>query len=281
MKKELTYLLNYKYPKILIRFPSLIYLIYFFNYLVQLRKWYVIKSWNNVLKNSKESFTAIDFGCGEAQYIVPFCSHYKNSSFIALDNNIYNKEFCDAFKFKNLTSICVDLEKEQNLIKADLALSVGVFQYLKNDDIALLNIYKSLNNGGRFLLYVPINGNFITQFYPYIFNKYNQYESINNRKRVYTENEILLKLNTVGFNIISKTYTYGWAGKLSHELLNSCTTLIISANFSIKIVSFLALLFLFPIILLLMIIDFNTNKTNGNGILILASKTNNAKTDSV
>lgn len=272
MKTKLSILFQYKYPKLVILFPYLIYVVYYFNYLTQLRKWYVIKEWKNLLKNTSQNYTAIDIGSGEAQYIIPFCNQFKKSNFIALDYNIYNIQFCKKFKIPNLKTTHADIEQLSPKIEADFALCVGVLQYLKKDEQALTNIYKLLKPNGSLLVYVPINGKFLTNFYPFIFKKYAQYESENNRVRVYQEEEIISKLNLVGFKIISKTYTYGWAGKLSHEILNSCSTLIISANWLIKLFAIIVLILMFPIILFLMVIDFNTIKKTGNGILILAKK---------
>lgn len=238
------------------------------NYLTQLRKWYTMKAWKRMLMDEQPGFTAIDIGCGEGQYIVPFCNKYNKANFIALDNRKSNDDFIKSFKIKNINSICLNIENETPNTKADLAICVGVMQYLSNDELALLNIYNSLKPNGQFLLYVPINGHYVTSFYPYIFKKYEQYESRNSRKRVYIEPEILNKLTAAGFKINYKTYTFGYAGKLSHELTNSCSTLIFSAPLYIKILASLALLILFPFIILLMFIDFYSKKSNGNGVLL-------------
>lgn len=227
-----------------------------------------MQEWKQMLANAPSKFIVIDIGSGEGQYIVPFCNNYPTAQFIGLENRRSNQVFCDSLAIPNLFSICLDIETQELNAEADLAICIGVLQYLKYDVQALINIYSSIKTGGQFLLYVPINGIFITKLYPFIFNKFAQYESINDRKRVYSEKEIIDKVNLVGFEIINKSYTYRTAGKLSHELLNSCTTIILSAHLFYKIIAGVTLILLIPVIFSLMVFDFYSKKTDGNGLLL-------------
>jgi SAM-dependent methyltransferase len=249
-------------------FPQLIKLVYAANYTTQLRKWYTMRVWKRLLKESNKNALVIDFGAGEAQYLVPFCKQYPDKKFYATDNRKSNTEFCEAFRYKNLKTELLDIEKNYSEVNADLGICIGVMQYLEQDENALKNINLSLKKGARFLLYVPINGVILTQIYQLVFQKFAHYESINNRKRVYTESEIIEKLNHAGFSIQHKTYTYGYWGKLSHEVLNTCSTLIFSAPFYLKLLATIILFLGFPVIILMMMIDFNSKKTDGNGILL-------------
>lgn len=264
--------LQYQYPPLLLRFPQLIRLVYWCNYITQLRKWYIVKAWRSTLKKAKSGFVATDFGCGECQYILPFCNRYPTSIFQALDINAESIAFAKTLGANNLIPIQFDIEKNTTTTKADAAICIGVLHYINNDVAALQNMYTSLNKGGQLLVYVPITGEILTGFYRYIFNHYQQYESLNDRKRVYTENEIVHKLTNAGFTIISKRYAYGFWGKLSHELLNSCTTLYFSAIWPVKIVALISLLVLLPAIYLCMFFDLISTNTSGNGLLIKVAK---------
>ena len=261
-------ILDYQYPKILMKFPILLYLVYWANYLTQLRKWYVIASWKNLLKLSNEKALILDFGAGEAQYLVPFCKKHPHHTFYSLDNRLSNIHLAEAFRKPNLKAKQLDIENESFPIGADLGLCIGVMQYLQNDETALKNMHSSLKQGARLLLYVPINGIILSSIYKKVFTTYAQYESINARKRVYTEDEICDKLIKAGFRIDKKTYTYGNYGRWSHELLNTCSTLIFSAGIHLKLLAFISLILLFPVIILLMLLDFNQNKKTGNGLLL-------------
>ncbi len=264
--------LQYQYPALLLRFPQLIRLVYCCNYITQLRKWYIIKAWSAIIKASKKNFIATDFGCGECQYLLPFCKSYPSATFQALDINAESVAFAKILGAKNLVSIQFDIEKNATSNKADIAVCIGVLQYINDDVAALQNMYVSLKGGGLLLLYVPINGKILTKFYRYIFNSYQQYESINDRKRVYSEVEITNKLNNTGFEIASKRYAYGFWGKLSHELLNSCTTLYFSAKWPVKIVALISLVIVLPVIFLCMFLDLMVTNKSGNGLLIKVTK---------
>lgn len=265
-------ILEYQYPKILMQFPKLIRLVYLANYFTQLRKWYTMIAWQRLIKESPQNAIIMDFGAGEAQYLVPFCKHNPHKTFYALDNRKSNIQFCEAFAYSNLRTEWVDIEKNPSTIEADLGLCVGVMQYLENDQIALENIRKSLKPEAPLLLYVPINGQLLTRIYSFVFKRYAQYESINERKRVYREDELTQKLEQAGFTVLRKTYTYGFWGKLSHEWLNTCSTLIFSAAIPIKLLALLILFPCLPIILVFMGLDFVSKKKDGNGVLIEAKR---------
>ncbi|MBC7651003.1 MAG: class I SAM-dependent methyltransferase [Deinococcales bacterium] len=264
--------LHYQYPPLLLRYPKLIWVTYLSNYFTQLRKWYIIKEWQQILEQANENFVAIDFGSGECQYLVPFCSRFAHATFYATDINVSNIAFSNSLQIDNLKSVELDIEKKFIDVNANVAICVGVLHYIEDDRAALQNINKSLSAGALLLLYVPINGTIITQVYSYIFKKYSQYESLNNRQRIYLESDITEKLLNTGFNIQSKKYAYGFWGRLSHELLNSFTTLVFSAVWPVKILAYCGLLLCLPIIILFMLFDFLSNNKTGNGLLIKAIK---------
>jgi len=264
--------LDYQYPKILMQLPWLIRVVYLANYFTQLRKWYTMVAWQRLIKESPPNAVIMDFGAGEAQYLVPFCKQYPTKTFYALDNRKSNVQFCEAFAYPNLMTEWVDIEKNPSTVQADLGLCVGVMQYLENDQLALKNIQRSLKPGAPLLLYVPINGLLLTNIYNYVFKRYAQYESINERKRVYREDELTQKLDQAGFSMLQKTYTYGFWGKLSHEWLNTCSTLIFSAAIPLKLLAILILIPSLPIILTFMGLDFVSKKKDGNGLLVEARR---------
>lgn len=263
---------QYHYPSFIRNYPNFLRIIYGLNYLTQLRKWYVMCEWQSLLMNSKGSSTVVDFGCGEGQYLVPFTKQFPQSSFIGLDSHLPSVELMNQFGIANLSGQTFNLETDQLSERVDTGLCVGVMQYITQDEQALKNMHSSLRKGGKLLLYVPINGVFLTKIYPYIFQRFEQYETVNNRKRVYTETELLEKVERAGFTIANKIYTYGTAGKLSHELLNSCTTVIVSGNYLLKFLAGFCLILLYPLIFLLMMVDYFSHKSDGNGLLLILEK---------
>ncbi len=145
-------------------------------------------------------------------------------------------------------------------------------QYIDEDLNALESIFKLCNKKGKIIIYVPINDKILTRIYKYLFYKFNNYEKIQNRKRVYTIMEIEQKISASGFTQISKIFTYGFFGLLSNEIINSLIIIISQFNFLFKVIGILLFIILYPLILLLMILDFCITKNNGNSILIIAEK---------
>lgn len=269
MKQQKDYkILAYEYPKILMQIPDLIRIIYVTNYFTQLRKWYIIPVWKKLLEKSDSNAIIMDFGAGEAQYIVPFCKKNPSKIFYALDNKLSNINFCNSFNIQNLITELVDIEKNKTNIQADLGISVGVIQYLENDELGLTNIYESLKPGAKFLLYQPINGKILLPIYRYVFNRFEQYESINSRKRIYTEFELIEKVKRAGFILERKSYSYAFWGRLSHETLNTCLILMISGGIHLKLLGTVVLIIMIPFIILFMLLDIMSKKTDGNAILL-------------
>ncbi len=269
MKQQKDYkILAYEYPKILMQIPDLIRIIYLTNYFTQLRKWYIIPIWKKHLKDAKLNAVVMDFGAGEAQYIVPFCKKNPSKTFYTIDNKPSNISFCKSFNIPNLKTELIDIEKDKTSIQADLGISVGVIQYLENDELGFTNIYESLKPGAKFLLYQPINGKILLPIYRYVFNRFEQYESINGRKRIYTEFELIEKVKKAGFILERKSYSYAFWGRLSHESLNTCLILMISGGIHLKLIGSICLTIMFPFIIIFMLLDIMSKKTDGNAILL-------------
>lgn len=266
------YALHYKFPKILYQFPKLIGLVFLFNRFFQLRSWYIHKAWLPILKQEISASTVIDIGTGEGQFIIPYCSSFPNIHFIAIDQNPSCIQWMGNYPLSNLTPICLNIEKETNQYNADIAICVGVLQYIQDDRQALRNIFNMLKPNANFLLYTPINGHIKTNIFRYISSSFSNYETINKRKRIYLEKEILFKLEESGFKLVSKQYAYGYFGTLSYEWFASCSILIYSGNIVLKILALTIFILIFPVILLFMILDFLLPLKNGNGLLIIAKK---------
>ncbi len=264
--------LNYHYPKWLMRNPVLIRLVFILNYYVQLRKWTIISVWKKTLRKQPSHFIAVDMGSGESQYLIPFCNQYPKAQFWAIDNHLQSVLFAQNYPINNLYSKAIDIAAEHLNTKADIVLCVGVLQYIIDDKQALRNINTSLKKDGELLLYVPINGQAITCFYEWVCRRYPNYESIHNRQRIYSEIELMCKLKEACLEPTSKTYTYGKLGIISHEISSGLNLLLIHGNIFIKAISLLLIVLFTPINCVLMMLDFNLPKNDGNGILVCAKK---------
>ncbi len=217
-----------------------------------------------------------DFGCGEGQYLFPFVEGNKSGRFSAIDKNAANIAFCQSYisslRLENSEIIQADIGAVNLETPADLLLCIGVLQYVEDDSAALANLYKQCKPGGKLLLYLPVYGRFILLFYKWLFHKFPNYETVQNRQRIYQPNDVIEKVKAAGFNIEKLEYTYGIFGILAHEIQHSFLLLITSLPWLFKLVFAILLIMAFPLIWLLMVLDFVMPKRSGNGLLVVARR---------
>lgn len=269
-----SHLHEHTYPDFLMKHPRLIHMIYWWNGQLLQRNKIVCTELN---KELLKLFTGIvmDAGSGEGMFIFPFASRYTNIKFVGIDKNMNHLGFCRKYKshrkLQNVQFFCQSLEQKLIAAKFDLIYCVGTLQYIENDVAVIGNFHQALTANGKAIIYVPINGKTILPFYRNYLRKRNNYESEQNRKRVYSEKEITEKIQQSGFTIISKKYTYGTFGIIAHEIYSILLIKIGSSKYFIPIY-YLLLLISSPFIFVLVNIDFLLNKNNGNGLLLILTK---------
>ena len=160
----------------------------------------------------------------------------------------------------------------QSNTPANLITCIGLLQYIDDDIAALRQLCGMLGPEGKLLLYVPINGTIHLPIYRYLLNKFEHYETVNNRKRIYHYSDIASKMQTAGLQIEQTQFTYGIFGRLSHEITNCFLLIILSANWLFKCLACLLFLPAIPLILLLMLLDYVLPVKHGNGVLIIGKK---------
>ncbi|BFG71039.1 hypothetical protein KACHI17_19200 [Sediminibacterium sp. KACHI17] len=267
---------THQYPTWLLKHPRWIHLIYTFNYLIQLRKWYLTSRLQKMLAARAHSFNLLDAGCGEGQFLLPYVASYKDAHFKGIDRADSNISFCNSYAQVNGYANAVfeqkELESLQETEVYDIVLCISVLPYCKDDHAALYALYTALKKDGELLLYVPVNNTSILPFYRTILNTYENYERIQNNQRVYTKYRVLELLDSNGFRISDMTLTYGFFGKISNELYNTHLILFNACSLPLKIILSVSLLLFYPLILLCMILDFILPVTSGNGLMIVAKK---------
>lgn len=253
-------------------------LIYFFNYLIQLRKWYIIRRLRKLLATKQNSFHLLDAGCGEGQYLFPFVHQYQTSHFKGIDRAQSNISFCKRYaeknKYANVSFEEVDIEAINESNTFDIAICISVLPYCKNDLAALLQLNHALKENGELLLYVPINNHILIPLYKRLLESHENYETVQQNQRKYTEQSLTDLLHNSGFKIADTQMTYGFFGKLSNELFNAHLILLNAYSFFFKIIIAGSLLVFYPFILLCMVLDFLLPVKSGNGMMILARKEN-------
>jgi SAM-dependent methyltransferase len=215
-------------------------------------------------------------GCGEGMHLLPLAIKYENLSFIGFDRNPASIEVCEAykkkFKLENLELKQLDFGKKNIDAKAQLAVCCSSLQYLQDDVFGLKNIYNSLAENGKLILYVPVNGKVIVKLYQKIKDRFSGYDKKQGIQHKYISEEIEEKLNTAGFKILKKEHVNGNFGILSYEIYYIFLTLITQTNFVFSILLSLVFIGLIPIILLLKLIDFFVKHRKGNGLMVVAGK---------
>lgn len=218
----------------------------------------------------------VDAGCGDGQHIFPYRRKFPWLRFLGIDKNDSHIAFCEKYceaippgsrpKFFKQNLINLQLENEANVL-----LSIGILQYIEQDRLVLENFYKTLKTNGKLILYTPVNGRMILPLYRRFFKKLNHYEKSQERRRVYSPDEILEKVETAGFEVREQHFTYGTLGIIGHEIYSLLLMALGNAGWWVwLLVPFF--IFLLPVVLLLKMIDYFLPKKIGNGLLILAEK---------
>lgn len=235
-------------------------LIYIFNYLTQLRKWYLTRRLKKILAENSFSFKLLDAGCGEGQFLLPYVGSYKHCFFKGIDRADSNISFCKNYAYVNGDANVFFEQKEiESLEEAgqyDIVLCISVLPYCRNDQAALSKLYTALKKDGILLLYVPVNNAIILPLYKRILHRYDNYERIQKNQRVYTKDGLFQLLHSQDFLITEATHTYGFFGKLSNELYNTHLILFNVSSFPLKVLLSASLLLFYPLIFVCMISDF-------------------------
>lgn len=274
--KKPQHFFTHQYPSWLLNHPQWIHLFYTFNYLLQLRKWYIVKRLNKLLASKTTPYRLLDAGCGEGQFLFPFAASRKTAFFKGIDREKTNISFCNRYaQHYGLTHILFEETETEQLKEKelyDIILCISVLPYSKNDEVFLSCLYNAMKPGGDLLLYVPVNNHTILPFYKKIMQRYENYESVQQNQRVYHEVGLIKLLQDCNFLVTERTKTYGFFGKLSNELLNIHLILFNAYSFLFKIIIFFSLLLFYPLILLCMLLDYTLPVRSGNGLMIVARK---------
>ncbi len=276
MNKKSNPIYSHYYPSWLLKFPSLIHIFYSVNYLLHLRKWYINSAINKQLQKIDGGFRLLDAGVGEGQFLIPLAKKYPASQFIGIDKLAGHQIFCSSYaksyQLQNVKFLTKELEAFISDGTYDIVLCIGVLQYLQNDTLVLDNFYLELNKGGILLLYVPVHNRSILPFYRFLSKRLSNYETIQNRQRIYTKSQIESMLIKTGFNIEEQQNTYGYFGIISNEIINTYLMLFNNSNFILCFFLTLIFILVYPLIFLFMVFDYITPKSIGNGLLVIARK---------
>lgn len=276
MNKRSDTIYSHYYPSWLLRSPRLIHILYYLNYFLHLRKWYIKSAINKEIQNIDFGFRLLDAGVGEGQFLIPLAKKYSKGQFTGIDKLAGHQMFCASYAktyhLQNVQFQTSDLEEFKSDDTFDMIFCIGVLQYIQNDLLVLENFYQHLKNGGKLLLYIPVHNRSILPFYRSLSKKLSNYETVQERQRIYTKHQVESMLINLGFNIDQLQNTYGYFGIISNELINTYLMLFNKSSFFLRLGLTLLFILIYPIILLLMVVDYVLPKSMGNGLLVIARK---------
>ena len=233
--------------------------------IVFLREWYVKRKIVKSISHKKNINNILDAGSGFGQYCY-FCKKkFPDAEIVGIDINQNYIDDCNQFAEKagieGLKFRKEDLTAISYKNRFDLILSVDVLEHIK-DDIRLLSL---LNDA------VKPDG-FIIISTPTIYRKHKKDGMFvdEHEREGYAEKEIMEKLKNSGFSTIDITYSYGIWGDLSWRLGIRNFMKLSESGKAGKIFAPFYFIAVFPLVLLLMLLDyFRYNKT-GTGFVIVA-----------
>ncbi len=267
---------THQFPAWLLRHPRCIHGVYAINYLLHLRKWHITPVIRKLLRKRKEPFQVLDAGCGEGQFLFPYASQYRGSFFKGIDREQGNVLFGQAYirnrSLDHVSIVQASIEQLQEHNSYDVILCISVLNYCKDQGDVLKSLREALKPGGELLLYVPTYYHKIFPFYKTIMERYENYESVQQATKIYSEPEMRALVAQSGLELVQAKKTYGFFGKISNELINTHFILYNAVVWPVKLLLMFSFILVYPIILLSMLADLILPVQSGNGLLMVARK---------
>jgi 2-polyprenyl-3-methyl-5-hydroxy-6-metoxy-1,4-benzoquinol methylase len=253
------------------RSPFLRILFYNLLNLLLLRAWHIKKELKKYRKDHPGPVHVLDAGSGFGQYTYYMMRSSEFWEITGVDIKAEQIEDCNTFikkicKEQRVQFKVADLTLFNEKALYELILCVDVMEHIEKDKQVFRNFVNALKPGGIVLISTPsdqggsdvhddITESFIEE---HVRNGYNIAE-------------IEEKLRSAGFTKVLSKYSYGKPGKISWKI--SMKYPIIMLNWSKWFYIFLPFYFIliFPVALLLNILDINMTHKSGTGLIVKAS----------
>jgi SAM-dependent methyltransferase len=260
------------FASILRKFPFLRVLFYKLLDLMFLRSWYVRRELlriRNVF--GKKEISIYDAGSGYGQYTYFMTNHMMPCTIYSVD--IKEKWINDSREFferQNITNVdfaVEDLTEVDHQNRFDLIVCVDVMEHIKEDKKVFHNFYNALKKGGYILINSPsIYGG------SDVHNEKEESFISEHARDGYSNEDLELKLNPLGFSNYRSRYTYGFWGDKAWRLGIKYPMVMLNASKVLFIILPFYYLLTFPFTLIMMNLDFLTKNRVGSGINFIAKK---------
>lgn len=243
--------------------------------IIFLREWYIRRLLKKELPKIKPD-RILDAGCGFGQYSYQMSKIIPTVSIDAVDLNPEHIEAFGNFVRKKDLPISVtlqDLTKYQLPKGYDFILCVDVMEHIEADRSVLINYFESLKAGGWLVISTPSDQGGSDHHHDHDDDDHESYGFVDEHARDgYSVSDMHEKLQSVGFENILISFTYGMAGNISWKLSVKYPILILNKSmFFMLLLPFYYALTGLPILFLHQL-DTMIQWKKGTGLLVRAQK---------
>jgi hypothetical protein len=173
---------------------------------------------------------------------------------------------------------CLKPEPQNHLIANSKRIFTlfSVLQYVNEPDRVLSDLHTIMSQNDLLILYLPVNQNQQFGLYKWMFQRFSNYESIQNRQHIFKTPEFLKLLAECGFEVVELQKLYGKWGIASHELNSMCFMAMSHSNFVLKLTGALSYFVVWPTLQLLNWMERrswrNSKESKHNGMYVELKK---------
>ena len=232
-----------------------------------LRTWYVRRAVRRIGFPKEGVFDFLDAGSGFGQYSTYLFKRFPGARILGLERdpdfvdagNVY----CERAGWDRLRFETMDLLNMEYEDVFDLILCVDVMEHIKEDVNLLSRFSKSLKRSGRLILTTPT-----------VYRKHDDDGAFveEHARPGYSEEEMRQKLSAANLHVESLNYGYGVFGDLSWRLGIRNVMKLFSGLRFLKILVFFYFILAFPLVLVLMCLDYVWPNRRGTGMVVTACR---------
>lgn len=231
--------------------------------LLLLRQRYVKSAIGRHLKHGLKQ-RVYDAGAGYCQYSWHILQSWSEARVFALDLKVdYIRDFAAWLKSEDRQRFSFtqgDLQTYKPKNSYNLILAVDILEHIPDDMAVLSGFYDCLERGGNLIISTPSDTDEAAKF------------TAEHVRPGYSMQELVSKLEAVGFEIVEQHYSYGFWGSLAWRLSIRNPLKIINKSKAFLPVLPLYLLAVLPVTMLFNHLDTKVKNKSGTGIIIVAEK---------
>lgn len=250
-----------KFAGLIDKFPLFRKLFYTLLNMLLLRQRYVKREIKKYFPKNKP-IHFYDAGAGFGQYSYFILKNWKRAKVHAVDlKNDYVVSFSQYvkhIKYKNFSAQQADLISYIPDDRFDLIIAIDILEHIEDDVQVLKNFRQVLDKGGKLIISSPSSFDESAKF------------TEEHVRSGYSKEEIISKLESAGFKIVSFEYSYGKWGHLAWLLSMKYPMSILGKSKLFLLLLPIYYLLFYPLSALLMLLDVNMKNKTGTGVVVVA-----------